>query len=205
VIIDITRPIAPGMLLYPGDPSVAVTPVSLAGEGEAAVSALHLGTHTGTHVDPPAHLLPGGATVDQLDLAMLVGPAHVVHLSGSGMITPDALAAVVPLGCTRLLLRTHAGELWQDRAPTAGYRGLSAAAAEWLVAAGVRLVGIDYLSVDAAEALELPVHRTLLTAGVVIVECLDLTMVAAGEYTLMCLPLRLIGGDGAPARAVLAR
>lgn len=205
VIIDISRPIAPGMLAYPGDPSVALTQVSQAGAGGAAVSALHLGTHTGTHVDPPAHLMPGGATVDHLDLALLVGPALVVELTGVGAIGPEELTVVVPGGCTRLLLRTHQGELWQQPVPARGYRGLSAAAAGWLVAAGVRLVGIDYLSVDAPDALDLPAHRVLLTAGVVIVECLDLTTVAPGEYTLMCLPLPLVGGDGSPARAVLVR
>lgn len=205
MIIDITRPIAPGMLVYPDDPPVTLTPVSQAGREVAAVSALHLGTHTGTHVDPPAHLVPGGATVDHLDLGLLIGQALVVDIPGSGTIGPDELAAVVPRDCIRLLLRTHDGSLWKQREPAAGYRGLSAAAATWLVTACVRLVGIDYLSVDAAGAPELPAHRTLLTAGVVLVECLDLTTVAAGAYTLMCLPLRLAGGDGAPARAVLVR
>lgn len=193
------------MLVYPGDPEVRMSPVSAAGDGGAAVSALHLGTHTGTHVDPPAHLYHGAATVDALPLDVLVGPCVVVHLPGDGAITAAELAAAVPAGTKRVLLRTHDGELWAGREVRTDYRGLDAAAADWLVGHGVQLVGIDYLSIDPAEAADLPAHRALLEGGVVVVEGLDLRDAAAGEWGLLCLPLRLAGGDGAPARVVLTR
>lgn len=205
MIIDITRPIAPGMHTYPGDPPVEVIPISTVAAGSAAVSALHLGTHTGTHVDPPSHLIGGGRSVDQLDLDVLMGPATVIDLPGVGPITQQELAAATPAWCARMLLRTHAGELWEGMEPRTGYRSLTQGTAEWLAAAGVRLVGIDYLSVDAADRPDLPAHRALLAAAVIIVECLDLRAVAPGDYTLACLPLRLQRGDGAPARAVLTR
>lgn len=206
IILDITRPLTPGMAVYPGDPPVELMPIIHADVDGVAVSALHLGTHTGTHVDPPAHLLPGGTTVDQLSLATLVGAAQVVRLPGEdAAVQPGELATSVPAGCTRLLLRTRQAGAGRPAGIDSDGRGLSPAAAEWIVAAGIQLVGIDSLSIDDADAPQLPAHRILLTAGVVIVECLDLAAVEPGEYTLICLPLRLAGADGAPARAVLTR
>jgi arylformamidase len=192
VIIDISRPVGPDTPVWPGDPPVTVEPVARLEAGDpAAVSRLALGTHTGTHVDPPAHFLPGGATVDQLDLDVLVGPALVVDLTATpGPVAPDRLAALAA-GHSRLLLKTGAA----DGVVTAG-------AARRLVEGGVRLVGVDTLSLEPATG-GYEVHRLLLSAGVVIVEALDLSAAPAGEYQLVCLPLRITGGDGAPARAVL--
>jgi len=203
VIIDISRPVGADTPVWPGDPPVTLEPVARLEAGDpAAVSRLTLGTHTGTHVDPPAHFLPGGATVDQLDLDVLVGPALVVDLTATvGPVDPEALAALAT-GHSRLLLRTGAA----DGVVTGG-------AARRLVEAGVRLVGVDTLSIEpATRSPGVPgwppeehyeVHRLLLSAGVVIVEGLDLSAAPAGEYQLVCLPLRVAGGDGAPARAVL--
>jgi arylformamidase len=181
-----------------------VEPVARVERGDvAAVSRLTLSTHAGTHVDPPAHFLPGGATVDILPLDVLVGPAVVVDLSGGGPIDAARLAAAVPGddsgdgGGRRLLLRTGAA----DEVPTAD-GALTEDAARWLVERGVRLVGADTLSIEPATDTY-PVHRILLDAGVVIVEGLDLFGVTPGRYQLACLPLRIAGGDGAPARAVL--
>ncbi len=190
-----------GMPVYPGDPAVSVMPSSP--PGAPAVSALHLGTHTGTHVDPPAHLWPERAAVDALPLDVLCGAALVVAVDGVSVVTAKRLVALVPPGTERLLLRTHNGALWAGGGLRTDYAALDAGAARWLVAAGVRLLGIDYVSVDAADAVDLPVHHVLLGAGVIIVEGLDLQAVRPGGYELACLPLRLAGGDGAPARAVL--
>lgn len=187
------------MPVYPGDPPVSLEPVHAAGPQSAAVSLLRLGTHTGTHVDPPAHLYPGGATVDELSLDVLVGQATVVDASGTGAIGLPEVQALLAPGCVRLLLRTRGA----GPAGDAAERWLTEAAARCLVAAGIHLVGIDTLSVDPLDRPDLPAHRVLLGAGVVILEGLDLRGVSPGDYTLLCLPLRVAGGDGAPARAVL--
>jgi arylformamidase len=195
VIIDISLPIGPETPVWPGDPPVVIEPVARVDRGDPAdVSRLVLGTHTGTHVDPPAHFLPGGVTVDALALDVLVGPAMVAGFP-AGPIDGAALDSVAASGdsSARLLLKTGgaAGAVTPD-------------GARWLVERGVRLVGADTLSIEPASD-DYPVHRVLLGAGVVIVEGLDLTAVTPGEYQLVCLPLRIVGGDGAPARAALIR
>jgi len=191
VIIDITRPISAALPVWPGDPRVEIEPVARLEAGDpAAVSRLTLGTHTGTHVDPPAHFLPGGATVDEIALDVLVGPAVVVDFAGSGGGGTERLRAAAGHH-RRVLLKTGAtdGVVTPD-------------VARHLVDGGVFLVGVDTSSIEPGET-EYPVHRLLLSAGVVIVEGLELSHVAPGEYQLVCLPLRIAGGDGAPARAVL--
>jgi arylformamidase len=190
-IFDITLPLGPATPRYPGDPPVEVAPLSHAdGEARFALSRLTLGTHAGTHVDPPAHLLPGAATVDALPLDALVGPARLVEVDAGRAVLPEDLA-IVPRRTRRLLLRT-------------GGQPLTPEAARALVTRGVRLVGVDGLSVDPIDGEgPAPAHHALLAAGVVIVEGLALAAVPPGRYTLVCLPLRLAGGDGAPARAVL--
>jgi arylformamidase len=200
VIIDISRPIGPDTPVWPGDPPVIVEPVARLEAGDpAAVSRLVLGTHTGTHVDPPAHFIAGGVTVDALPLDVLVGPAVVADLSGEPSIGPGALATVaLPVGTTRLLLKMRTG----TGSGMAAEGALTADGARWLVERGVRLVGADTLSLEPGKG-DYPVHCILLGAGVVIVEGLDLASVEPGPYQLVCLPLRITGGDGAPARAVL--
>jgi arylformamidase len=194
MIIDISRPIGPDTPVWPGDPPVSVEPVARVRDGDPAdVSRLALGTHTGTHVDPPAHFLPGTPTVDVLPLDVLIGPAVVAQFS-PGPIDGTALeSTALPDRPVRLLLKTggDAGVVTPD-------------GARWLVERGVRLVGADTLSIEP-DTDEYPVHRTLLGAGVVIVEGLDLAGVGPGSYQLVCLPLRIVDGDGAPARAVLMR
>ncbi|MGH9154172.1 MAG: cyclase family protein [Acidimicrobiales bacterium] len=207
-VIDLTLGIAPGTLVWPGDPGVEVEPwASLDAGDQAAVSALRLGSHTGTHVDPPAHLLPGEDTVDRLPLDLLVGPATVVDLRGvAGPVEARHLEEAFPAApVRRALLRTDNSVLWSP--PPASvpedYVALTGAAARWLVDRGVGLVGFDFLSIDAPGAGDLPVHRVLLSAGVVLVEGLDLSAAEPGDGLLACLPLKLVGGDGAPARCVL--
>jgi arylformamidase len=215
-IYDLTPPIRAGMAVWPGDPSVSVEalPAPEGPEvGAVHVSRLTLGSHTGAHVDAPAHLLPGGGGVDALPIGILLGPARVLHLGGREPISAQALRqALGDAPPERLLLRTansdedlvvcDEGLAWAQ-AFTPDYVALEAEAARWLAAQGARLVGLDALSVDPYDAEDLPAHRALLEAGVVIVEGLDLRGVPAGDYWLCCLPLNLAGGDGAPARVVL--
>ena len=198
-------PVRTGMVVYDGDPEVRIERVMEIARGDLAnLSRMELGTHTGTHVDPPLHFVDGGAGADRLPLDVLVGPAVVADARGApGDIDAAALAALgVPPGTERLLLRTRNGDLWDRGAFTRDYAGVADDAARELVAMGVRLLGIDYLSI-APSADPAPTHRTLLQAGVVVVEGLDLRAAPAGTYELVCLPLRIEGADGAPARALL--
>lgn len=193
------------MIIYDGDPEVRIEAVTaIAGGDLANVSRMELGSHTGTHVDAPRHFIDGAAGADKLPPDALLGPAIVADARGlPGDIDAAALASLgLPDGTERVLFRTHDGELWDRRRFTRDFAGVAADAAQELVAMGVSLVGIDYLSI-APSADPAPTHRALLEAGVVIVEGLDLRAAAPGRYELVCLPLRLEGGDGAPARALV--
>lgn len=208
VIRDVSLPIGPDLLTWPGDPPIEVEASSRIAKGDAAnVSEIRFGSHTGTHIDPPFHFIDEGAHVDELDLETLIGEATVADLSESaGAIMPDDLERLdLPPETTRLLLRTRNSEFWQSlpiEFPET-YVALSAEGAQWIVDRGIRLVGTDFLSIEKRGAPGHPVHMTLLGAGVLIVEGLNLFDVPAGNYRFVCLPLRIVGGDGAPARAIL--
>jgi arylformamidase len=189
-IIDVSVPVRSGMVTYPGDPEVRLERVSSIGEGaEANLSRLDLGVHSGTHVDAPVHFLEGAPGAEALPLDVLVGPCAVV----------DGLdPAAVPTGAERVLFKTPNGRLWELDEFSDDFVKLDGEAARALVDRGVRLVGIEYLSIGDEDA-----HRVLLEAGVVAVEGLDLRGVEPGAYRLVCAPLKLVGSDGAPARVLL--
>lgn len=190
-IYDISLPITSSMPVWPGDPTVSVLRTPPDEEG-AVVSRLEMGTHSGTHVDAPAHFLPEGAGVDAIDLDALIGPAVVVSVLGVESITAALLQTLsLPADAPRVLFQSGRGRA-----------ALSEDGAELLVQRRVRLIGIDSLSVAPANASG-SVHRLLLEAGIPILEGLDLSLVRPGKYRLCCLPLKIAGGDGAPARAVL--
>ena len=199
--VDLTQLISEQLPVWPGDPPVLVTRVS---DDLPLVSGLSMSCHAGTHVDAPAHFLAGGAGVDALPLDVLIGPAWVVYFAGQGPLTASMFAeAAIPPGTIRLLIRSAnsdgVGEAFDPDFVT-----LAPDAAAWLLDHGIRLVGIDGPSIEAYDASDDPVHRTLLAAGVIIVENLALAGVAIGAYELTCLPLPIAGCDGAPARVVLA-
>ncbi len=200
-IYDLTLPLSPELAVWPGDAPVEIDRSA----GLPAVSRLAFGSHSGTHVDPPAHFLEGGMTVDRLPLELLVGPAWLAQVDEGGTVTAAALeAAAIPPGIERLLLRTRNS----DRPPAKhgfdpDFSALAPDAADWLNRRGVRLVGIDAPSIEPYDSPAHAVHNTLLGAGVIIVEGLLLAGVPAGAYTLICLPLRIEHGDGAPARVLL--
>lgn len=204
---DLTLPIGCDTPRWPGDPAVRVRCVQALARGDAAnVRAISLGTHTGTHVDAPAHLLAHGADLDGVPLEALLGPAHVVALPGAREIAPQHLEALqLPADCRRLLVRTDNSErgLMTSGPFVPDYAALTGEAGAWLAESGVCFLGIDALSVDLYHAVALPAHHALLARGVVIAEGLDLRAVPAGRYELVCLPLRLTGADGAPARIIL--
>ena len=201
---DVTRVLRPGMPTWPGEPGPEVTPLKQMSKGDPAdVSHLALGVHTGTHVDAPKHFVSGGAGAEALPLAALIGPARVVAISDPRAICVEELEGLEVEGEPRLLFRTRNSDEWSDSRFQKKFVYLDPEAAVWLAGHGTRLVGVDYLSVESFTAEEPLTHRTLLEDGVVILEGLDLREVPAGEYLLVCLPLRLAGADGAPARAVL--
>lgn len=208
-ILDISMPLDGSTPLWPGDPPVELTRLADIGAGDVAtMSSLSLGCHSGTHVDAPAHFLAGGADASTLSLDTLIGPAWVADLDAVGSsATPRTVGRTLldrlplPTKVTRLLLKTRGRERGRHRRSTPSL-GLSAAGAAWLVERGIRLFGIDSMSV-AYGAHMVPAHRALLRAGVIVVEGLDLCEVEPGAYDLVCLPLRLPGAEGAPARAVL--
>ncbi|RME88381.1 MAG: cyclase family protein [Anaerolineae bacterium] len=206
-IYDISLPISPELPVWPGDAPIVIEQVEAMDAGAPAnVSRLSAGAHIGTHVDAPHHFLNDGRTVESLPLDVLTGPAYVVHFPDDlDDITAAALeAASIPTGTSRLLFRTRNSALWARRVPDfrKDYVAVTADGAEWLVAHGVRLVGADYLSVAPFRDPG-PTHRILLGAGVVVIEGVNLWDVPEGEYELYCLPLKLIGCEGAPARAIL--
>jgi arylformamidase len=203
-LYDVTLPVSSALPVYPGDPVIELTPIAQCAWGDAAnVTRIVLSSHTGTHIDAPRHFFDTGATVDHLDLHVLIGPARVVDVPCISHITVADLQAHDFAGATRVLFKTPNASLWDRPGFQTSYHALTPGAAAWLVSCGVRLVGVDYLSVDAFEAQDFPVHRCLLQAGVVIVEGLDLRAVPPGDYELYALPLLLQDGDGAPARVLL--
>lgn len=205
VRIDVSMPLFAGMPAFPGDPEFASDPLRRLERGDPyALAGLRLGSHAGTHVDAPRHFLPDGVSVDRLDLDVLCGPAVVLHVPGTApAVGPEHLAGLPPR-TERLLLRTSNSGRWTERLEFfPDYVGLTLDGARALRARGVRLVGIDALSVESDPTDRFPVHRELLAAGVPIVEGLLLGPAPAGRYEMSCLPLRLQDGDGAPARVVL--
>jgi arylformamidase len=207
MIVDISLPLRSKMPTWPGSVGLTLTQTqSIASGGQANVSRLDTDVHMGTHVDAPRHFLADGATVEAMALDHLIGPAWVSHLPGIQAVTASDLeAADIPAGTRRLLLRTENSVRWAtDTEFRSDFVALTGDAARWVVDRGIRLVGIDYLSVqrfdDGPET-----HRILLEACVIVLEGLNLAGVTPGAWELICLPLRLVGADGAPSRAVLRR
>lgn len=204
-IYDVSVPVVGGGLVYPGNPEIDITPQQSIARGAGAnVSRVDFGSHTGTHVDAPKHFFDDGTTVDRLPLDVLMGPALLIEFPADLMaVTEAALRQHDLSGHERVLLRTRNSGFIRNRDFVRDYTYLAPDGAAYLASLGVRLVGIDYLSIEQFHSGHHKTHRTLLERGIVIVEGLDLAEPPAGTYELVCLPLRLAGLDGAPARAVL--
>ena len=204
-IYDISLPVATGGVTYPGSPEIRIWHEQAIAHGDAAnVSALSFGSHTATHVDAPRHFIDGGRAVDELALERLIGPALVCEFADHVMAIGEAELRKHDLGDRRrVLLKTRNSALLGSREFVPDFTYLAPDGAEYLVRRGVELVGIDYLSIERFGADAPRTHRALLERDIVIVEGLDLRRIPPGEYELICLPLKLAGLDGAPARAVL--
>ncbi len=193
-IFDVSVPIRPGMITYPGDPTVMLERASAIAEGALAnVSRLSFGVHTGTHVDAPVHFIDGAASTEELPLGALLGRVRVI--AAESLAANELRTLELP---ERIIFKTSNSELWARSEFTDDFLSLDGDGAQVLVERGVRVVGIDYLSIGDEHA-----HRTLLAAGVVAIEGLDLRGVEPGDYELVCAPLKLVGSDGAPARVFL--
>ncbi len=204
-IYDVSLPIVNGGLVYPGNPDISITPQQEISKGASAnVSQLAFGSHTGTHVDAQKHIIDGGLAVDALPLDVLMGPAILVAVPDDVMAVGERELRVHDLtGQQRVLIRTRNSAFIRQHDFVRDYTYLAPDGAMYLASLGVKLVGIDYLSIEQFHSGHHMTHRTLLGRNVVIVEGLDLSVPPPGTYDLRVLPLRLAGLDGAPARAVL--
>jgi arylformamidase len=202
VIHDISVPINAHMHIYQGNPGMSLARhESIADGAHANVSRLELGVHSGTHVDGPLHFIDGAAGTESLPLDTMVGPAEVVDATAIETDLDEAALRSLTLGdAERVLLKTKNSHLWALPEFTHEFIRLTGSGARYVIDHGVRLIGIDYLSIGDIEA-----HQELLRAGIVAVEGLDLRAVEPGSYELICLPIRLEGADGAPCRAILVR
>jgi len=204
--IDISIPLRDKMVHWPTDPVPRITRLKDRDKGDpVSLMEMQIIDHVGTHIDAPLHFIRGGRSVDSIPLKSLIGRAYVVELKRAEVLNASTLAgAGIPPRTRRLLFKTRNSEFWTkgERRFRRDFVAVDPSGAEWMVRKGVRLVGVDYLSV-APFGDSVPTHRILLEAGVVVVEGLNLAAVPKGRYTIYCLPLKLIGSDGAPARVIL--
>ena len=205
-IHDVSIPITKSLVVWPGQPAVEISTLChLRHAHNATVSRLSLSVHSGTHVDAPCHFIAGERGVDSLSLDVLVGRAYVADARDVEALTADVLDSLdIPAGTTRLLMRTRNSEVWtrDDQTFHKDYVAFTEDGASWLIDHGIQLLGIDYHSVAPYRNTR-DVHLKLLGAGLILLETLDLHAIEAGVYQLVCLPLNIVGSDGAPARVIL--
>jgi arylformamidase len=206
MIYDVTVPISNTIPVWPGDPAVRLTSkshVSRDGSHTVRLTAIEMGSHTGTHMDAPCHMIDGGNRVHDFPLDTLVGAATVIELPAIREIRRATLADFNWQGVERVLLKTENSKHWRDEEFYENFVYLDPDGASFLAERGVRLVGIDYLSIDKFQSESHPSHFVLLKHNIVIIEGLDLSGVPAGQYTMFALPLHLLNADGAPTRVIL--
>ena len=203
-IFDISIGIDESLPLWPGDPELKLQWAAKIEQGDLVnLTELSMSIHTGTHIDAPLHFLPQGKSIDNLNIDVFVGEAQVVAIPQEvDLITVEILRKLPTINASRVLFKTRNSQFWRTRDFHRDYVALEASAAQWLVDQGVQLVGIDYLSIAPFNDT-VPTHKILLSNNVVIIESLDLRSVEPGLYTLICLPLKLMGREAAPARAIL--
>ncbi|HNB70788.1 MAG TPA: cyclase family protein [Acidobacteriota bacterium] len=202
-IYDISIPITPHMPVYPGDPPVVFEARQRMANGDPAnVSYCGMGTHTGTHIDAPFHFVDSGRKVGEIPLNLLIGRTRIVEITAP-RIDEEVLSEVDLDDHVRVIFKTRNSYLWSRNTFVQEYVHVTPGAARKLVENGIKLVGIDYLSIEKFGSTSFPTHLELLSNGVVIIEGLNLSEVDAGEYELICLPMKLQDSDGAPARVIL--
>jgi arylformamidase len=203
--IDISVPIESGMVHWPSDPEVRIERIKDVEKGDSnTLSEICMSAHAGTHMDAPLHFVRGGKGIDQMPPDVSLGRARIIEIDDVESIKVVELHKHGINRNERILFKTkNSSHVWHNTDFVEDFVNISKEAAAYLVECGVMLIGIDYLSVGGYKKDGSKVHQTLLGAGIWLIEGLDLSKVAAGEYELVCLPLKIVDGDGAPARAVV--
>ncbi|HEY6213217.1 MAG TPA: cyclase family protein [Vicinamibacterales bacterium] len=205
-LIDVTVPLDANLASYPGNTPFSLEAVKRIARGDSSnVSSIHCSAHSGTHVDAPRHFFDAGGDADSLSLDMLVGRTRVIEVRSRTGIAAEDLAAIDLSEDIRVLIKTSNSKLWGDPEFHKDYVGVTESGAKHLVDHGIKVVGVDYLSVEQFRFPGAPAHHILLGAGTIVIEGLNLRDVEPGIYEMWCLPLRVVGSDGAPARVVLRR
>lgn len=203
-LIDVSVPLDQHLPSYPGNAPLDLAPVKRLARGDSSnVSSLRMSAHAGTHVDAPRHFFDDAGGIEALPLDLLCGRARVVEVAATEAITADDLRQVNLSDDVRLLIKTSNSHFWGDATFHEEYIGVGESAAKYLVERGIKLVGVDYLSVEPFKTPGAPTHHILLGAGTIVIEGLNLRDVEPGVYEMYCLPLPVVGADGAPARVVL--
>lgn len=202
-VYDVSMTLFPGMLTYPRDPGIEVEVARSIDSGDSVnLTLIRMGSHTGTHCDAPRHMLADGPTLDDVPLDRLIGPARVLQMGGDS-IDGDSLKEHDLAKVSRVLFKTRNSEHLRETEFYADYVYLAISGAEYLINAGVELVGIDYLSIERFGDRAHEVHKSLLKSGLTVIEGLDLSQIAPGDYEIIALPLKIRGSEGAPTRVVL--
>jgi arylformamidase len=205
-VIDVSVPLDHTLATYPNNTPFTLEPIQRIARGDSSnVSTLHMSAHTGTHVDAPRHFFDKGMGTEALPLEMLMGRARVIEITSRAGITAEDLSRTDLSEDVRLLIKTHNSRLWGAPDFHTDYVGVTASGAKHLISRGIKVLGVDYLSVEVFRTPGAPAHHALLGAGVIVIEGLNLVDVDPGVYEMFCLPLRIVGSDGAPARVVLRR
>jgi arylformamidase len=205
-LIDVSVPLDALLPTYPHNTPFSLEPIKRIARGDSSnVSTLHMSAHTGTHVDAPRHFFDQGAGTESLPLELLIGRARVIEINSRAGIAAEDLAAIDLSDDIRVLIKTHNSRLWGSPEFHQDYVGVTDSGAKHLVEHGIKVVGVDYLSVEKFHNPGAPAHHVLLGAGTIVIEGLNLREVDPGVYEMFCLPLRVVGSDGAPARVVLRR
>jgi arylformamidase len=205
-LIDVTVPLDASLPTYPGNTPFTLEAIKRISRGDTSnVSAFHMSAHTGTHVDAPRHYFDNRPGADALPLEMLLGRTRVIEIRTRSGIGAEQLTDLDFSDDVRILFKTSNSRLWASPDFQTDYIGVTASGAEHLIAHGVKVVGVDYLSVEEFKKPGAPAHHVLLGGGAIVIEGLNLRDVEPGVYDMLCLPLRVVDADGAPARVVLRR
>jgi arylformamidase len=205
-LIDVSVPLDGKLPTYPNNTPFSLEPIKRIARGDSSnVSTLHMSAHTGTHVDAPRHFFDKGHGTEALPLELLMGRTRVIEITSRAGVTAEDLRAIDLSEDLRVLIKTHNSRLWSSPEFQTDYVGVTESGAKHLVERGVKVVGVDYLSVEQFRTPGAPAHHVLLGAGTIVIEGLNLLDVDPGIYEMFCLPLRIVGADGAPARVVLRR
>jgi arylformamidase len=205
-LIDVSVPLDANLATYPGNTPFTIEPIKRIARGDSSnVSTLHMSAHAGTHVDAPRHFFDNAGGADELPLEMLLGRARVVEVTGRKGIGADDLAEANLSEDVRVLIKTSNSRLWASPEFHKDFVGMTEPGARFLLDHGIKVVGVDYLTVEEFKKPGAPAHHVLLGGGIIVIEGLNLRDVDPGVYEMFCLPLRVVGADGAPARVVLRR